>query len=307
MAAGESQARRKGRRLTGRRRPIVPRLVLVPTLVVTIVFFYGFILWTLWISFTDSRMLPRYELEGFVQYVTLFVRQERWTIAMRNLGVFSSLYIGISIIVGLLLAILLDQRIRGERFLQTVYLYPMALSFIVTGTIWKWILNPSLGIERLVRDLGFETFTFRWLVDTKMAIYTLVIAAVWQSAGYVMSLFLAGLRSIDSSIPEAAQVDGARLTSIYWYILIPMLRPVFLSAVIVLAHLSIKSFDLVVVLTQGGPGIATDMPATFMYDFSFKYDRLALGAASSVVMFIMVMVIVVPYLFYELRGTRDGN
>lgn len=281
--------------------------MLVPTFVVVMVFFYGFILWTIWVSLTNSGLLPRFEITGFGQYISLFTEQERWLIAMRNLLVFSVLYIAITVFIGLSLAILLDQRIRGERIFQTIYLYPMALSFIVTGTIWKWILNPSLGIERLVRDLGFSEFTFRWLVDTEMAIYTLVIAAVWQAAGYVMSLFLAGLRGIDTSIPEAAKVDGASLPRIYWSILIPMLRPVFMSSVIVLAHLAIKSFDLVVVLTQGGPGIATDMPATFMYDFAFKYDRLAMGAASAVVMFILVMAFVVPYLISELRGTRNVN
>ncbi|MFP4484139.1 MAG: carbohydrate ABC transporter permease, partial [Spirochaetaceae bacterium] len=252
-------------------------------------------------------LLPRFEITGFDQYVRLFTEQQRWLIAMRNLVVFSALYISISVVIGLILAILLDQRIRAERLFQTVYLYPMALSFIVTGTIWKWILNPSLGIERLVREFGFSEFTFRWLVDRDMAIYTLVIAAVWQAAGYIMSLFLAGLRGIDSSIPEAAKVDGAGLPRIYYSILIPMLRPVFMSSVIVPAHLAIKSFDLVVVLTQGGPGVATDMPATFMYDFSFKYDRLAMGAASAVIMFIMVMAFVIPYLLSELRGTRDVN
>ncbi|HDQ15054.1 MAG TPA: sugar ABC transporter permease [Sediminispirochaeta sp.] len=282
-------------------------LVLVPSFVVMIVFFYGFILWTVLISFTNSRMLPHFNFVGLTQYITLFTQQPRWLIAMRNLLVFGGLFIGASIILGLFLAILLDQRIRGERLLQTLYLYPMALSFIVTGTIWKWILNPSLGIERLVQQLGFSDFTFRWLVDPKMAIYTIVIAAAWQSTGYIMSLFLAGLRSIDSSIPEAAQVDGASLPRIYWSILIPMLRPVFMSSVVILTHLAIKAFDLVVVLTQGGPGISTDMPATFMYDFSFKYDRLALGAASSVVMLVMVMIIIVPYLISELRGTRNAQ
>lgn len=284
-----------------------PKFVLVPTLAVVVVFFYGFIIWTIWVSLTNSGLLPRFEITGFGQYVRLFTEQERWMVAMRNLLVFSALYISITVVIGLSLAILLDQSIRGERVYQTVYLYPMALSFIVTGTIWKWILNPSLGIERLVRDFGFEEFTFRWLVDTEMAIYTLVLAAVWQASGYIMSLFLAGLRGIDASIPEAAKVDGASLPRIYWSILIPMLRPVFMSSVIVLAHLAIKSFDLVVVLTQGGPGIATDMPATFMYDYAFKYDRLAMGAASAVVMFVLVMIFVIPYLISELRGTRNVN
>lgn len=285
---------------------MLPLVTLVPTFVVMIVFFYGFILWTIWVSLTSSRMLPNFEITGFHQYISLFTQQPRWFLAMRNLVVFGGLFIGICIVVGLLLAILLDQRIRGERFLQTIYLYPMALSFIVTGTIWKWMLNPSLGIEKLVQELGFTEFTFRWLVDPKMAIYTIVIAAAWQSTGYIMCLFLAGLRGIDSSIPEAAQVDGASSPRMYWSVLIPMLRPVFMSAVVILAHLAIKAFDLVVVLTQGGPGVSTDMPATFMYDFSFKYDRLALGAASSVIMLLMVMVIIVPYLVYELRGTRNA-
>ena len=288
------------------RSSLVPKAVLVPSFVVMLVFFYGFILWTVYISLTNSRMLPRYEFAGFFQYITLFFEQDRWLIAMRNLGIFSGLFILISVVVGLLLAILLDQRVRGERIFQTVYLYPMALSFIVTGTVWKWILNPSLGIEKLVRAIGFSGFEFRWLVDTRMAIYTIVIAAVWQASGYIMSLFLAGLRGIDTSIPEAAKIDGASLVRVYWNVLVPMLRPVFLSSIIILTHLSIKSFDLVVVLTQGGPGISTDMPATFMYDFAFKYDRLALGAASSVVMFLMVMAITIPYMLHELKGTRNA-
>ncbi|MEJ2658538.1 MAG: sugar ABC transporter permease, partial [Desulfobacterales bacterium] len=230
----------------------------------------------------------------------------RWMVALRNLAIFGVLFIGCCIVVGRLLSILLDQRIRAEGFLRTIYLYPMAISFIVTGAVWRWILNPDLGLERLVRQMGFSEFTFRWLVESKMAIYTVVIAAVWQSCGFVLALFLAGLRGIDDAIIKAAQVDGASLPRIYWRILIPSLRPVFLSSVIILSHIAIKSFDLVVVLTRGGPGYSSDLPATFMYAFAFNRARLALGASSAMIMFLAVMAIIIPYLYSELRGTRNA-
>jgi len=270
------------------------------------VFVYGFIAWTAWISLTGSRLLPNYKFVGIAQYITLFTREPRWWVAILNLFIFSSLFIAFCIALGLILAVLLDQRVRAEGFFRTIYLYPMALSFIVTGAAWKWILNPDLGLERLVQQLGFSGFTFRWLVDSKMAIYTVVLAAVWQSAGFVLALFLAGLRGIDDSIIKAAQVDGASLPRIYWRIIIPSLRPVFLSSVIILSHIAIKSFDLVMVLTRGGPGYSTDMPATFMYAFAFNRGRLAFGAASAMVMFLAVMAIIIPYLYSELRGTRNA-
>lgn len=299
----ETRARRPR---TGGLEGILPRLVLAPTFVAILVFVYGFIGWTAWISLTGSRLLPNYKFAGFAQYLTLFTREPRWWVAISNLLIFSVLFIAFCIALGLILAVLLDQRVRAEGFFRTIYLYPMALSFIVTGAAWKWILNPDLGLERLVRQLGFSGFTFRWLVDSKMAIYTVVLAAVWQSTGFVLALFLAGLRGIDDSIIKAAQVDGASLPRIYWRIIIPSLRPVFLSSVIILSHIAIKSFDLVIVLTRGGPGYATDMPATFMYAFAFNRGRLAFGAASAVVMFLAVMALIIPYLYSELKGTRNA-
>jgi glucose/mannose transport system permease protein len=284
---------------------LLPKIVLAPTTLAAMLFIYGFILWTAWISFTKSRMLPRYDLAGFYQYVKLFTN-DRWWVACKNLVIFGGLFIAICIVLGLLLAILLDQKIRAEGALRTIYLYPMALSFIVTGTAWKWILNPGLGLERLVRQMGFSEFTFDWLVNPKMAIYTVVIAGVWQSSGFVMALFLAGLRGIDDAIVKAAQVDGASLPRIYRRIIIPSLRPVFFSAIIILGHIAIKSFDLVVVLTRGGPGYASDVPATFMYTFAFTRSRLGFGAASAMVMFCGVMAIIVPYLYSELRSKSNG-
>jgi glucose/mannose transport system permease protein len=248
-------------------------------------------------------MLPNYDFVGFSNYTDLF-DNDRFHVALKNMAIFGVLFIGGSMVLGLLLAILLDQKIRAEGVLRTVYLYPMALSFIVTGTAWKWILNPGLGIERVVQGLGFPDFTFDWLINPDRAIYTIVIAGVWQSAGFVMALFLAGLRGIDDSILKAAQIDGASLPRIYWRIIIPSLRPVFFSTLMVLSHLAIKSFDLVMALTAGGPGFATDLPATFMYTMAFSRGQIGLGAASATIMLATVAAIVVPYLYSELRSKR---
>lgn len=281
----------------------LPRLVLAPSFVLSFLFIYGLIAWNGYLSVSASRLLPNYEFVGLEQYVRLF-ESERWMVALKNLGIFSTLFIGFGMAVGLLLAILLDQKIRAEGVLRTIYLYPMALSFIVTGTAWKWIMNPGLGIEHLMHQWGFESFRFDWLVNPDMAIYTVVIAGVWQSAGFVMALFLAGLRGIDDSIIKAAQIDGATLPQIYWRIIIPSMRPVFFSTLMVLAHIAIKSFDLVMALTAGGPGFATDVPATFMYTHAFTRGQIGLGAASATVMLATVAAIVVPYLYSELRSQR---
>jgi glucose/mannose transport system permease protein len=283
----------------------LPKIVLGPTLLCALIFVYGFILWTGWLSFTDSRLLPRYDLAGIVQYVTLF-ENERWWTALRNLGIFGGLFIGICLVTGLLLAILLDQRIRAEGFLRAIYLYPMALSFIVTGTAWRWILNPGLGLQHLVRQMGFENFTFDWIVTPGMSIYTVVIAGAWQSTGFVMALFLAGLRGVDDSIIKAAQVDGASATRIYTSIIIPSLRPVFFSSLIILSHIAIKSFDLVMALTGGGPGFSSDLPATFMYTFAFNRNQIGMGAASAMVMLMTVVAIIVPLMYSETRRAHRG-
>ncbi|MGM0702312.1 MAG: carbohydrate ABC transporter permease [Pseudomonadota bacterium] len=283
----------------------LPKLVLAPSLAISLFFVYGFMLWTFVLSLTNSRMLPSYDFVGFAQYARLMVN-DRWWVASTNLVVFGGLFVAICLALGLVLAILLDQRIRHEGVLRTVYLYPMALSFIVTGVVWKWLLNPGLGIQAMVRSWGLENFRFDWLVDPDMAVYTLVIAAVWQASGFVMALFLAGLRGIDDSILKAAQLDGASLPRIYWRVVIPCLRPVVFSAVMILSHIAIKSFDLVVALTGGGPGYATDLPATFMYTHAFTRAQVGLGSASAMLMLGGVLAILIPYLYSELRGRRHG-
>jgi len=284
----------------------LPRLVVAPSFIVAFLFIYGLIAWNGYLSLSASRLLPNYEFVGLAQYEALF-ESERFRVALTNMAVFGALFIGGAMALGLLLAVLLDQKIRAEGVLRTVYLYPMAISFIVTGTAWKWMLNPGTGLEALMQRWGFEGFSFGWLVDPERAIYCVAIAGVWQSAGFVMALFLAGLRGIDDSIIKAAQVDGASLPRIYWRILIPSLRPVFFSTLMVVSHLAIKSFDLVMALTAGGPGYATDLPATFMYAMAFSRGQIGLGAASATVMLATVAALVVPYLYSELRSRKEDR
>ena len=282
----------------------MPKFVMAPSFVAILIFVYGFIGWTAWVSFTKSRLLPKYDIVGTIQYDRLF-QSPRWETAINNLYVFGILFIVISMFLGLVLAIFLDQKIRVEGVIRTIYLYPMALSMIVTGTAWKWILNPGLGIEATVKKWGYENFTFDWLVNPDMAIYTVVLAGLWQSSGFVMARFLAGLRSVDEEIIKAAQVDGIPTWRIYSAIIIPSMAPIFLSAFIVLSHLAIKSFDLVIALTGGGPGYATDLPATYMYTMAFSRGDIGQAASSAMIMMAVVFTIVVPYLYSELRAKND--
>ena len=281
----------------------LPKLVLAPSMLIVLVGFYGYILWTFLLSFTGSRFMPSYSWVGLQQYQRL-LDNDRWWVASKNLMLFGGLFISISLVLGVLLAVLLDQRIRREGFIRTIFLYPMALSMIVTGTAWKWLLNPGLGIDKMLRDWGWEGLRFDWLVDPERVVYCLVIAAVWQASGFVMALFLAGLRGVDQSIIRAAQVDGASLPNIYLRIVLPSLGPVFFSALMILAHIAIKSFDLVASMTAGGPGYSSDLPAMFMYAHTFTRGQMGLGAASAILMLGAVLAILVPYLYSELRGKR---
>jgi glucose/mannose transport system permease protein len=282
----------------------LPRLVLAPSFLLILIFVYGFILYTGYLSFTDSRMLPSYGWVGFENYGKLFSLRH-WNTALTNLAIFGILYIAICSVLGLFLAILLDQKIRAEGLIRPIYLYPMALSFIVTGTAWKWFLDPGIGIESTLHNWGWESFHFAWIKDRNYAIYTVVIAAVWQSSGFVMAMFLAGLRGVDNEIIKAAQIDGASSFRIYRRIIIPMMRPVFLSAFVVLAHLAIKAYDLVIAMTGGGPGRATELPATFMYSYTFTRNQMGIGASSAIIMMIMIFSIIIPYLYSELKSGED--
>ena len=284
----------------------LPALVLSPSLLLVGVCVYGFIAFTFYLSFTPSTILPNMTLAGGENYARLFSLSTFFS-SLGNLGLFATLYIVISMALGMTLAILIDQRIRAESIFRSIFLYPMALSFIVTGTAWKWLLDPSIGLERTVHLMGFESFTFNWIKDGDMAIYTVVIAAVWQTSGFVMALFLAGLRGIDNEVLNAARVDGAKSWRIYTRIIIPQLGPSFISSFVILAHMAIKSYDLVIALTGGGPGRATWLPSVFMYQYTFTRNEMAVGAASAVIMLIGIAVVVVPYVRREMRLNQGPN
>lgn len=283
----------------------LPRLLISPSALLVLVCVYGYIMFTIYLSFTTSTMLPTYDLAGIASYRRL-LGLENWWVALSNLWVFSSLYIVFALLLGLGFAILIDQKIRAESAFRSIFLYPMALSFIVTGTAWKWLLDPGVGLERTMYAIGWESFAFGWIKDSGMAIYCVVIAAVWQTTGFVMAMFLAGLRGVDSEQINAARVDGAKTWQIYLRIIIPQLGPVFVSAFVILAHMAIKSYDLVIALTNGGPGRSTWLPSVFMYQYTFTRNEMAIGAASSVLMLAAIGVVVLPYLYSEMKKAKNG-
>ena len=254
----------------------------------------SFALWTIWVSFTPSTLVPVSGWTGMRNY-TAVMATRNWQIAFDNLLVFGCGFVLLSLLTGLLLAILLDQRIGGENLLRSIFLYPMAVSFVVTGTVWSWLLNPGIGIQKLVNGLGWTSFRFDWLIDRDMAIWTVVIAAVWQSSGFAMALFLAGLRSVDADLIKAAQIDGAGPIRMYRRVILPTLWPITVTVVVIQLQFAITTFDLVRALTGGGPGIATQLPALVVYDFMFQRGLLARGAAAAVLMLLILLAVLLPY------------
>ena len=283
----------------------LPKLLISPSAFLVLACVYGFIMFTIYLSFTSSTMMPNYELTGIASYRRL-LGLENWQVSITNLATFATLYIVICGLLGLVFAILIDQKIRAESAFRSIFLYPMALSLIVTGTAWKWLLDPGVGLEHTMHSLGWESFSFGWIKDSEMAIYCVVIAAVWQTTGFVMAMFLAGLRGVDAEQVNAARVDGAKTWQIYQRVIIPQLGPVFVSAFVILAHMAIKSYDLVVALTNGGPGRSTWLPSVFMYQYTFTRNEMAVGAASSVLMLLAIGLIVLPYLLSEMRKVKNG-
>jgi glucose/mannose transport system permease protein len=263
----------------------------------------SFALWTIWVSFTPSTLLPVSGWVGVRNY-TQVMATRNWSIAFDNLLLFGSGFVLLSLLTGLVLAILLDQRIRGENVLRSIFLYPMAVSFVVTGTVWSWLLNPGLGVQKLVNGLGWTSFRFDWLIDRDMAIWTVVIAAVWQSSGFAMALFLAGLRSVDADLIKAAQIDGAGPVRMYRRVILPTLWPITVTVVVIQLQFAITTFDLVRALTGGGPGLATMLPALVVYDFMFQRGALGRGAAAAVLMLLTLLAVLLPYAAWQYHQHR---
>lgn len=312
------------RALTAER--LLPVVLILPSVLAVGIFVYGFIGWTFLVSLTRwVGVVPDYQLVGLDNYLRLFTTP-RFQNDLRNMLAFTVLFVGLSIVVGLLLSILLDQKIRGESIFRSIYLFPMAVSFVVTGVVWRWLLTPGdprtgdLGLNQLFGLLGLHFLQSRWFTDPTVlfalpvgsiqlglpvALVSVVIAALWQMSGFCMAMYLAALRAIPDDLREAARIDGASEAQLYRHVILPLLKPTTLSAAIVLGHISLKVFDLVFVMTGSGPAQATDMPAIFMYETTFRDNRFAQGAAIGIVMLVLIAVVVIPYLISSLRGRLE--
>ena len=283
-----------------------PYVALAPAALIAAFMYVGTMAWTIWISFTSSKMLPINNFVGFYQYQRLFA-DERWQISASNLVIHVVLFIAGSLVLGLLLAIALDQRVRAESSLRTIFLYPQGMSFIVTGLVWQWIMNPELGLQNVVHQLGWRSAQLDWIVRPHLAIYVLVVAGVWQAAGLVMAIMLAGLRGIDPELWKAARVDGVPLTRYYLNIVIPMLKPMFVTAIVLLAVGGVKVYDLIVAMTGGGPGIATEVPTKFVMEFLFRRANIGLATAAASIMFVTVIAVVGPWIYVEHFRREKGR
>lgn len=286
-------------------RNLSAKIASIPMILTALVIFVGGTAWTVLYSFTNSKLLPRLSFVGFDQYERLW-DAPRWVIAVNNLAIYGVLSLVFSMVIGFLLAALMDQKIRFEDTFRTIFLYPFALSFIVTGLVWQWILNPDFGVQGIVRDLGWESFSFDPLYNPEIVIYGILIAGLWQGTGLVMCLMLAGLRGIDEDIWKAARVDGIPMWKTYLFIVIPMMRPVFITTLVIVASGIVRIYDLVVAQTSGGPGIASEVPAKYVYDYMFLGQNLGQGFAASTTMLITVAIIVVPWAYLEFGRRRRG-
>ena len=285
---------------------VAPSVALIPMALVVLVGYLGAVLWSIGISMTNSRTFPSSEFVGLAQYVRLF-SSDRWIESLQHLGVYGLLFVLLSMLIGFLLAVFIDQKVRAEGFLRTIYLYPYAMSFVATGLVWQWMFNPEIGIQHALRSLGWDSFTFGWLVDQDMVMYTIVIATVWQAAGLVMALVLAGLRGIDEEIWKATRLDGIPRWRVYLSIVIPMLAPTLATTFILLFTSVVKLFDAVVAMTQGGPGLASEVPTKFIMDHLFGRANIALASAGAVMLLLMVIVLVVPFMLRARRRAAGGT
>jgi glucose/mannose transport system permease protein len=281
------------------------KIASIPMILTALVVFAGGTIWTVVYSFTSSGLLPRRDFVGLAQYERLW-STNRWLISIENLLIYGVLSLIFSMVIGFVLAALMDQKIRFEDTFRTIFLYPFALSFIVTGLVWQWILNPDFGVQGIVRSLGWESFSFDPLYNADIVIYGILIAGLWQGTGLIMCIMLAGLRGIDEDIWKAARVDGIPMWKTYLFIVIPMMRPVFITALVLITSGIVKLYDLVVAQTSGGPGIASEVPAKYVYDMMFSAQNLGQGFAASTMMLVTVAIILIPWAYLEFGGRRRG-
>jgi glucose/mannose transport system permease protein len=274
---------------------VTPQLALIPALVVTLVGFAGTICWTVYMSFTQSRRFPDYVIDPekwASQYQRLF-GNDAWWLALKNLLVLAA-GSALAIIFGFILAAMIEREKRGEGFFRTVFLYPLAVSLIVTGLVWRWIFNPSLGVQAFLRGLGWESASFNWLAETHTAMYGIILASIWHGLGFYMALMLAGLKSINTEIWSAARLDGVGVWRLYTEIIIPMMKFTFLTCAILLSLGVVKAYDIVVAMTNGGPGTSTWTPAYFAINAYSTRSNIGFASAAAVIMLLITLAIFLP-------------
>ncbi len=281
------------------------KIASIPMILTALVVFVGGTTWTVVHSFTSSRLLPKLDFVGLDQYERLW-STPRWLISIENLAIYGLCSMILTLTIGFTLAALLDRKIRFENTFRTIFLYPFALSFVVTGLAWQWILNPDFGLQQVVRDWGWESFAFDPLNNSKIVIFGILIAGIWQGSGLIMCIMLAGLRGIDEDIWKAARVDGIGTVKTYLRVIIPMMRPVFITSLVLIASGIIKLYDLVVAQTNGGPGISSEVPAKYVIEYMFRAQNLAQGFAASTMMLVSVVVILIPWAYLEFGGRKRG-
>lgn len=282
------------------------KIAAIPMIVTALFVFVGGTIWTVVYSFTKSGLLPRLQWVGLDQYERLWATR-KWLVAIENLAIYGLCMLVLVFVIGFILAALIDQKIRFEDTIRTVILYPYALSFVVTGLVWQWILNPDFGVQNVVRGWGWKSFTFDPLYNADIAIYGVLIAGIWQGSGLVMVLMLAGLRGIDQDVWKASRVDGIPTWKAYIFIIIPMMRPVFVTTLVIVVTGIVKIYDLIVAQTGGGPGISTEVPAKYVYDMMFQANNLGQGFAASTMMLVTVALIVIPWTVLEFGGSKHRD
>jgi glucose/mannose transport system permease protein len=286
-------------------RPGMAWFALLPMAVTVLLVYLGTVLWSLRVSLSSSRTFPKDDFVGLAQYSRLF-DNERWLTSLQNLAVYGLLFILASMVIGFLLAVFIDQKVKGESLLRSAFLYPYAMSFVATGLVWQWVLNPGQGIQHALRQWGWREFSFDWIVDQDKVIYTVVIASVWQAAGLVMALLLAGLRGIDEELWRATRIDGIPAWRVYLSVVLPMLAPTLATVFVLLATGVIKVFDMVVAMTQGGPGIASELPAKFIMDHLFGRANIALASAGAITLLLTVLALAAPLLYARRRSQAQA-
>lgn len=281
------------------------KIAALPMIMTALVIFVGCSLWTVVHSFTKSKLLPSSQFVGFDQYERLWGTR-RWLASVENIAIYGVVALVFSLVLGFIIAALMDQKVRAEGAFRTIILFPYSLSFIVTGLVWQWILNPEFGIQHIVRGWGWESFSFDPLHNPDTVLAALLMAGLWQGTGLVAVILLAALRGVDEDIWKASRVDGVPAWKTYIWVVIPILRPAFMTATVLIATGIVKLYDLVVALTNGGPGIASEMPAKYVYDAMFGKQNLGQGFAASTMMLVSVLLILIPWAIFEFGGKKRG-